>query len=181
MSKKIIAIVGMAGSGKTETASFFKKKGIPILRFGEITDKGVLERGLSLNEKNERQYREQLRRELGMAAYAIKSKPYIEQMLKKSDLIVLDGLYSWEEYIYLKKYFPQVILLCIYAQPKVRYERLMKRKIRRRSLEEAKSKDIAELEKLNKGGPIAIADYLIINDTKLSDLEKKLETFLSSI
>lgn len=181
MEKKIIAIVGMSGAGKSETASFFKKKGFPVLRFGDETDLGLKELGMSLTEKNERWYREKVRKELGMAAYAIRIKPRVDKEAEKSNVVVLDGLYSWEEFTYLKKKFPDIILLCIYASPKIRYERLNRRKIRGIDAKTARKRDIAELEKLNKGGPIAIADYLIENNKTLSDLEKKLEFFLSSI
>ncbi|MBI4999712.1 dephospho-CoA kinase, partial [Candidatus Gottesmanbacteria bacterium] len=82
-NQKIIAIVGMPGVGKTTTCEFFKKKGFPVLRFGDETDRGLAELGKPLTEENERWYRENLRKELGMAAYAIKIKPRIEEALKK--------------------------------------------------------------------------------------------------
>ena len=178
MKNKIIAIVGMAGAGKTEAANFFKEKGFPILRFGDQTDIGLKELGKELTEENERWYREKLRKELGMAAYAVKIKPRIDKIIKENKVIILDGLYSWEEYVYLKKIFPELSLLCIYAQPAIRYQRLIKRNHRRRDLKEARSRDIAELENLNKGGPIAIADYLIKNEENFDDLKKRVKEFL---
>ena len=103
--EKIIAIVGMPGAGKTEATKYLETKNIPFVRFGQITDEGVKALGLPLIQKNERIFRERLRQELGMAAYAIKMKPKIDELLKDHDVIVLDGLYSWEEYIFLKKEF----------------------------------------------------------------------------
>lgn len=161
----LIAIVGMPGAGKSLVADFFRKKGISVLRFGDQTDIGLKELGLPLTEKNERMYREQLRRELGMAAMAIKIEPRILAAAKERDTIVLDGLYSWEEYTYLSQKFPELKLLCVWAPPEVRYARLSKRPVRPLTREEARSRDIAEIENLNKGGPIAIADVLIINET----------------
>jgi dephospho-CoA kinase len=178
-STKLIAIVGMPGSGKSVAADFFRSKGIPVLRFGDATDEGLKELGLERNEKNERFVREKLRKELGMAAMAIKIEPGIFSAVQTSNVVVLDGLYSWEEYTYLKEKFPGLILLCIYSEPKKRYERLKRRVIRPLTLEEARSRDIAEIEHLNKGGPIAIADYLIKNDTNKEEYEKQLEFFYS--
>lgn len=171
----LIAIVGMPGAGKSVAADFFYKKGIPILRFGDQTDISLKELGLERNEKNERFVREKLRNDLGMAAMAIKIEPRIRVAAKTNDTIVLDGLYSWEEYIYLKKKFPHIKLLCIYAPPDIRHRRLSVRRIRPLTKDVAESRDIAELEKLNKGGPIAIADYLIKNDTNESEFQKELE------
>lgn len=180
-NKIILAIVGMPGAGKTASADFFRKKNIPILRFGEQTDMGLKELGKELNEKNERWYREKLRKELGMAAYAIKIEPRIIETAETNNLIVLDGLYSWEEYTYLKKKFPHFRILCIYASPKVRYMRLAAREIRPLTEEDAIARDYAELIKLNKGGPIALADYLIINDGSIKKLNKELSLLLNEI
>ena len=174
---KLIAIVGMPGAGKSVAAQFFKEKGIPVLRFGDQTDIGLKEHGLERNEKNERWYREEIRRELGMAAMAIKIVPRINAVDPKCTVIVLDGLYSWEEYLYLSSVFPNIKLLCIYAGPEVRYKRLAIRKIRPLIREEARSRDIAELENLNKGGPIALADYLIQNESTEANFYNELEKF----
>lgn len=181
MKKKVIAIVGMPGAGKSEAANFFKEKGFPVLRFGDQTDIGLKELGKELTEDNERWYREKLRKELGMAAYAIKIKPRVDKALKKADVVVLDGLYSWEEHLYLKKFFLDLCLLCIYAQPAIRYRRLVDRNHRPLNFKEARSRDLVELENLNKGGPIAIADYLIKNEGTLVNLKKAIEKFLISI
>ncbi len=178
---QLIAIVGMPGAGKSITADFFRKKGIPVLRFGDQTDIGLKELGLPLNEKNERTYRESLRKELGMAAMAIKIEPRILSEAQDHTLIVLDGLYSWEEYIFLSKRFQNLRLLCIYAQPEIRYERLSTRSVRPLTREEARSRDIAEIENLNKGGPIALADYLIINEGTEEEFREQLETYYSSL
>lgn len=177
--KRIIAIVGMAGAGKTEAAKYLETKNIPFARFGQITDETISALGLPLIQKNERMVREKLRQELGMAAYAIKMKPGIDKLLKNHDVIALDGLYSWEEYVFLKKEFPNLILVDIFAEPPIRYERLSKRSVRPASHQEARDRDIAELEELNKGGPIAIADYAIENNSNdISDLYDKLDSLL---
>lgn len=171
---RLIAIVGMPGSGKSVAAEFFRSKSIPVLRFGDQTDLGLREAGLPISEENERIYREQIRSEFGMAAMAIKIEPRIRETAKISDMIVLDGLYSWEEYVYLKDTFPHIQLLCIWAPPALRYQRLSERKVRPLSREQAESRDIAEIENLHKGGPIALADVVLVND---ADFMKKLEDF----
>jgi dephospho-CoA kinase len=94
---------------------------------------------------------------------------------------VLDGLYSWEEYVYLKGKFPQTQLLCIYTSPPVRYARLARRPVRPLTLAEAKSRDIAEIENLNKGGPIANADYLINNDGDQNAFRHELESLYKKL
>lgn len=181
VSTKIIAIVGMPGSGKSVAADFFKSKHIPVLRFGDQTDLGLAELGLPRTESNERTYREKLRQDLGMAAMAIKIEPRIRDSAKQSEIIVLDGLYSWEEYVYLKNKFPQLVLLCIYASPSVRHKRLATRPVRPLTQREAQSRDVAEIEHLNKGGPIAVADFLIQNEGDQASFTRALEQLYAHI
>jgi dephospho-CoA kinase len=178
---QVISIVGMAGSGKSEVARVFENSGFKKVRFGDITDEEVKKRGLQLNEENERHVRQQLRQEHGMAAYAKLNLPKIDTWLKSSNVVV-DGLYSWEEYTLLKsRYKDDFHVVAVWASPGTRYKRLAKRQVRPLTTEEAASRDIAELEKTNKGGPIAMADFTIINETSLKDLEKETEKVLSAL
>ena len=180
--KKIIAIVGMPGAGKTEVAEYLATKGMPFVRFGEITEEEVRRRGLPLTPDNERIIREAIRKESGMGAYALRAEPKINSLLANNDVVVIDGLYSWEEYTYLKDKFPGLIVINIYAEPKVRYERLSQRSVRPIPIAECYPRDVAELEKLNKGGPIAIADYTIENNSNdISDLQRKIDFLLSRL
>jgi dephospho-CoA kinase len=178
---KIVSVVGMAGSGKSEVAKILERNGFLRIRFGDITDAEVRKRRLELNEASERYVREQLRKEHGMAAYAKLSLSEIDSRLKLADVVV-DGLYSWEEYILLKsRYGERFVVVAVCASPKIRYERLAKRPMRPLTREEAVSRDIAEIEKTNKGGPIAMADFIIINESSLDDLENNIKKFLASL
>ncbi len=180
--KYIIALVGMPGSGKSEAAAYLQKKDIPFIRFGDLTDATIKEMGLPLTPENEQIAREKLRKEFGMDIYAIKANPKIQPLLEIHPVIGLDGLYSWEEYVYLIKRFPQLIILHIFAQPKIRYERLSKRTIRPLTLDQARARDIAEINKLHKAGPIAIADYMIENNSEdLNILYGKLDNLLARL
>src|SRR5438270_10698809 len=142
--KKVIAIVGMPGSGKSEAGVFFKEKDVPVLRFGSVVIEGLNNQGKDITPQNEQQYRQNIRREFGMAAIAIKMLPAIEEAMQSSDLVVLDGLYSWEEYLLLKDELPTLLILCMYARPTIRYKRLQGRRERPFTQEEARSRDIAE-------------------------------------
>jgi dephospho-CoA kinase len=178
---KVVSIVGMAGSGKSEVAEVFAKNGFKKVRFGDVTDEEIKKRGLKLNEENERYVRQQLRREHGMAAYAELNLPKIDVWLKSSDVVV-DGLYSWEEYTLLKsRYGDDFHVVAVWASPKTRYQRLSKRAVRPLMAEEAAGRDVAELENTNKGGPIAMADFTILNEASLEDLEKETKKVISAL
>ena len=175
----IVAVVGMTGSGKTVVSRVLEQRGWTRLRFGDVTDDELKRRGLPRQEKHERVVREELREKHGMAAYAKLMVPKIEAALEKGP-VVLDGMYSWEEYLVLKeKYTDQFTVLAVYGSPETRHERLGSRKERPLNPKEASSRDKAEIENINKGGPIAVADYTLINEGLLDDITKKVEKFLS--
>ena len=173
--------MGMAGVGKSEVAGLFEQDGFTRIRFGDVTDEEVGMRGLELTEENERRVRELLRKEYGMSAYAMLNLSRIDLARKQSD-VVIDGLYSWEEYTFLKKYCgDDFYVVAVWASPKTRHTRLAGRSNRRLTLEEAASRDRAEVENVNKGGPIAVADFTIINESSLKELEKEVRGIISRL
>jgi len=178
---KLVAIVGMVGAGKSEVARVFEKSGFNKVRFGDITEEEIKNRGLELNEENERHIREQLRKEHGMSAYAKLNLPRIDASLKSANVVV-DGLYSWEEYTLLKdRYGERFSTVAVWASQATRHTRLRNRANRPLTFEEAASRDKAEIENINKGGPIAMADFTIINEASLKELERETERVLSAL
>jgi dephospho-CoA kinase len=178
---KIVALVGMAGSGKSEAARVFEQKGYIRIRFGDITDREVERRGLSLNETSERFVREALRSEHGMAAYARLSIPEINRALEKAN-VVIDGMYSWEEYLLLKKnYGDQLSIVAVWSSPRKRYLRLSVRDVRPLMRKEAEARDKSEIENLNKGGPIAMADFTLTNESTLTNLRRQVERLIARL
>lgn len=185
--KKIICVVGMTGSGKSEASDYLVKRGLSYLRFGQITLDAIKEKGLEVSEENEKKIREGFREEHGMAAFAILNISRIDALLEKSD-VVADGLYSWSEYKVLKeKYGEKMKVLAVYAPPEIRYERLEKRSLEKSdkekrfrplTKEQARARDYAEIENIEKGGPIVMADHTLINTGTLQDLESKIDEWL---
>ncbi|MFC1962070.1 AAA family ATPase [Chloroflexota bacterium] len=178
---KVIAIVGMPGTGKSEVARLFARNGFSSIRFGDITDAEVKKRGLELNEANERRVRELLRQEHGMATYARLNLPKIDRALEQAN-VVIDGLYSWEEYTFLKERFgSEFLVVAVWSSPTTRYDRLGKRGHRELTPQEASQRDRAEIENVNKGGPIAMADYTISNETTVAELERQAERIITEL
>ena len=179
--KKLLAIVGMCGSGKSIASDHLTELGWNKIYFGGVTMDKLKENNLEVNPTNEKMMREKLRKEYGMAAYAILLLPKIKESIKECDT-VLDGLYSWDEYKVLKEEFGDNLkLLAITASRNLRYERLAVREIRPLTNKEAYDRDIAEIENLAKGGPIAISDYYILNDGDIEDYIEKLDEIIEKM
>ncbi len=181
----IICLVGMCGSGKSTVADELVEQGYSFVRFGQITLDIVKEKGLEPTEENEKIIREGIRKEHGMGAYATLNLPKFDQLLAKGN-VVADGLYSWSEYKILKDYYKNnIFVVAVLSPPQTRYQRLEARKeidekMRNRpvSKDQAKSRDYAEIENIEKGGPLAMADYYILNNSDLEELKKETNNFL---
>jgi dephospho-CoA kinase len=94
--------------------------------------------------------------------------------------VVIDGLYSWEEYTFLKtQYGEDFYVVAVWTSPVTRYARLIDRPDRRLTREEATNRDKAEVENINKGGPIAMADFTIINESPLEDLRREIKKIIA--
>lgn len=177
---KLVAIVGMCGSGKSIATLFFESKGYSKIYFGGITYEKMKEENIPYTPENDNKMRVKIRNEYGMGAYAILSLPKIKEQIKKSN-VVIDGLYSWDEYKILKDEFPHIKLVAIIVDKEIRYERLKNRINRSYSFNESIKRDLNEIEKTAKGGPIAYADYFILNNYSLEEYKEKLENIIEVI
>jgi dephospho-CoA kinase len=185
----IVFVVGMAGSGKSIVADELVKEGFSYVRFGQLVIDEIKKRGLEVSVENEKTVREELRKEHGMGAMASLNMKKFDELLTTSN-VVGDGLYSWTEYKILKeKYGERMHVLAVYAPPSLRYDRLENRSAeadtdsRFRSIpkEKSKSRDYAEIEGIEKGGPIAMADFTIINTGSVEDTKMQLSEFLKQL
>ena len=173
---KIVAIVGMCGSGKSIASKYFEDLGYKNVYFGGVTMDKLKEAGLEVTPENEKMMREKLRSELGMGAYAKVLLPRILDLSKNND-VVLDGLYSWSELKILEEEF-DMRTIAIVCDKSLRYDRLSKRDVRPFNNEEAKKRDITEIENIEKAGPIAYADYFIYNNGSMEEYYKRLDEII---
>lgn len=180
-NRKIIAVLGLPGSGKTETINYLLEKlNWPKVYFGDVTFDEMKRRGLEINEKNEREVREDLRVKYGQFHYARQIIKKIEDLSEAN--VLVESLYSWPEYLEFKnKFGDDFIAITVYASPKIRYERLGKRPIRPLTLDECRSRDYAQIENLTQANPIAMADYTIINEDAMGNLYQQIDEIIISL
>ncbi len=176
-SCKIIALVGLAGSGKSSAVEYLTEKGFPKIYFGGVIYKAMDEAGIEKTWDNQQQFREEIRHREGKDFVIKRVIKNIHDLINAGqNKIVLDGLYTWSEYKFLKHEFPgQVVVIAIVTPKYLRYQRMAKRIERPMQPHEVDQRDWSEIENLEKGGPIAIADYFIINDGSLEQLHQKID------
>lgn len=174
---KIIALVGLAGSGKSSAVEYLTKKGFPKIYFGGVIYKAMEEAGIEPTWDNQQKFREEIRQREGKDFVIKRVIKNIRDLINAGqNKIVLDGLYTWSEYKILKHEFPgQVVVIAIVTPKHLRYQRMTKRPERPMQPREVDQRDWSEIENLEKGGPIAIADYFIINDSDLIQLHQKID------
>ena len=179
---KLIAIVGMSGVGKSVATDYLESIGWKKIYFGAITYKLMEEAGIPRTEdgKSEKEFREKLRAEHGPECYAKFLEPEIRDSILESN-VVLDGLYSWHEYKFLIEKFPSLKLVCVVADKNIRYQRVGQRAERPFDREAITYRDLSEIENLYKGGPIAYADYYILNNGSIDEEIERLKNIVEEV
>lgn len=187
MDKKIIAVVGLPGSGKSTAVKKMEEIGFKKIYFGEVTFDEIKKRELELTPENEKKVREDLRKKYGMAAFAILNIEKIRQAYSQGN-VVIESMYSWQEYLKLKDEFGDNFhVLAIQAGPEIRHQRLADREEyqngmkRSFTFEQAKQRDHDQIENLAIAGPIALADHTIVNQGSFDELYQQIAEVVTKV
>ncbi len=174
---KIIAFVGLPGVGKSSAVDYLTSKGYPKVYFGGVVLQALKDAQIDDTPANEKYMREKLRADEGNDVIANRIISQIHGLIEAGQhRIIADGLYSWTEYKVLKHEFPgELTVVAIVAPKHLRHHRLANRPVRPLTVVQANERDWSEIENLEKGGPIAIADHIIINSKDLDHLYAQLD------
>lgn len=180
---KIIAFVGLAGSGKSSAVEYLTQKGYPKIYFGGIIYKAMAEAGIEVTWESQQTFREEIREKEGKDFVVKRAVKEARDLIAAGQhRIVLDGLYTWSEYRILKHEFPGEMTVVAIVTPKhLRKQRMASRPERPMTSEEVDERDWTEIENLEKGGPIAIADYFVHNDSDLDSLHTQVDSVLKDV
>ena len=178
----IVAVVGLCGAGKSEATQIFIENDFKKVYFGDATFDEMKRQGLDINPQNERKVREELRASNDMAIYAKLSEPKIKNFYDDGENVVVESLYSWSEYKYLKNiYKDKFKVLAIVTNRDLRAKRLKNREFRPLTDEEVTTRDYTEIENIEKAGPIAIADHFIVNNDDMNSLKENVQQYINSL
>lgn len=173
-SARLIGLTGTNGSGKGETAAFFKKKGYAYFSLSDVIRDELHKEGKVDSRDNLIKKGNELRKKHGpdilarMVRKKVKGKAVIDSIRNPSEV----------EYLRKEKDF---ILLAIDAPVELRYERVQRRGRQESvsTLEEFRRKEKEEMTDSEKGQQLhscmKMADFVIMNEGTLEDLHLKLE------
>lgn len=177
--RRLIAVVGMPGAGKGTVVDYLSQKNNwPVIHFGQMVYDEVKKRGLK-NIQDEIFVRNDMRLKEGSSVLA-KRVAQVAQRHFANDkkIILLDGLYSWDEYLYLADSFGQALnVIAVVTDKLIRRQRARDRKDghRQYSTDQLIGRELDEIVNLQKGDPIAYADFYILNNGTTKQLYSQLD------
>ena len=174
-----MGISGLPGSGKSLVSDIATERGAIIVSMGDIIREEAKKRGESTKETAQN-----LRAEHGQY---IVSQLTIDKIKKLQEdgienTIIVEGIRSPHEVDMFKENFDNFIILSIFANPTLRFERLLKRMREDDSHDynEFKKRDQMELD-FGIGTVIALSDKIIINESDLESYSKQIDEFLKQV
>ncbi|MDO5815486.1 MAG: nucleoside monophosphate kinase [Methanobrevibacter sp.] len=176
---QVMGISGMPGSGKSLVSDVATERGAIIVSMGDIIREEAKKRGESTKETASN-----LRVEHGeyiVSELTIKKiKELQNQGCEKA--IVVEGIRSHHEVDMFKENFDNFIILSIFANPAIRFERLLKRKRADDSpdYEGFRKRDMQELG-FGIGTVISLSDKMIINESDLESCYKEINDYFDEI
>lgn len=176
----VVGIVGMPGSGKSAAADVLRRMGIPVVVMGDVVREETLSRGLEPSTGNVGRVMLEIRQEEGPAVVAKRCVPKIEAV--QGPIVVVEGIRSYDEVEEFRRHFENFLLLAICSSAETRFRRLYHR---RRSDDPSswkvfQERDFRELG-VGIGWPIALADRVLVNEGKLSDLRAQIAALVREI
>ena len=176
---EVMGISGLPGSGKSLVSEIAAKKGAAVVSMGDIIREEAKKRGESTKETAQK-----LREEFGqyiVSELTIKKVKKLQEEDPESKIIV-EGIRSPHEVDMFKENFEDFIILSIFANPSLRFERLKLRMREDDSTDyaEFKNRDQMELD-FGIGDVISLSDKIIINESDLESYINKINEFLDKI
>ena len=176
---QVMGISGLPGSGKGIVSDIATEKGAIIVSMGDIVREEAKKRG-----EGSKETAKNLRKEFG--EYII-SELTIEKIKKLQDegvekTIIVEGIRSLHEVDMFKENFDNFMILSIFANTNIRFERLKKRmrEYDSQDFNEFKKRDMSELG-FGIGSVISLSDRLIINESDMESFIQDINDFFDEI
>jgi dephospho-CoA kinase len=169
----------MSGSGKTTLANHFRDRGVASVTMGDVIRGLAREKGFPPTPENLGRLATGIRDEGGDDAVAKLCVKKIDKM--PDDIVLVDGIRSIREVEVFGKEF-EIVLVAVFTSQQSRYARLTARgrSDDPKDMATFKARDDRELS-FSLGHAIALADYTILNEGSLEDLENEFQSLLTTL
>jgi dephospho-CoA kinase len=180
ISKTVIGVVGMPGSGKSVVSDLARDLGLPVVVMGDVVREEVNRRGLLLTPENVGEVMLEIRTNFGDVVVAERCLPRIEGY--DSSVVLIEGIRSWKEVDFLKEKCPKFQLVAVHSSPETRLKRLR----RRMRSDDSHDRDLFDERdrrelKVGIGSAMAIADHLFVNEGRLETFKDEVKAFLLGV
>ncbi|MBQ2651955.1 MAG: AAA family ATPase [Methanobrevibacter sp.] len=176
---QVMGISGLPGSGKSLISDIAIEMGAIIVSMGDIIREEAKKRGEPTKETAVN-----LRKEFGDNIVSELTVKKIKKLQEEgnADLIIIEGIRSPHEVNMFKENFDDFIILSIFANPNLRFERLKKRMREDDSQDYAgfRKRDLTELG-FGIGDVISLSDKMIINESDIESCQEKIREFFKEI
>jgi len=178
--KRVIAVAGMPGSGKSLVVKIAVQNGYDVVAMGDEVRQETKRRNMALTPENIGKIMIELRQSEGEAVIAKKCLPKIEKAAKSR--IIVDGIRSLTEVEEFRKHFKKFALVAIHSPPETRFKRLYNRQRSDdpRNWSIFHERDLRELS-VGLGNAIAMAEYNVVNEEDLASAKDKTREVLRKV
>lgn len=177
---RLIGVVGLPGSGKSEFSRCAAELGIPVLVMGDVIRRVAAERGLAPDDATLGRISGELREEHGRGAIARLMLDSIRELA--APVVLIDGIRSDAEVAEFRGAFPGFVLVGVSSSFETRWRRLRRR---------GRSDDLADAEALRRrderelgwglGSALDEAEMTVENEGSLAAYCAEVRTMLVSL
>ena len=176
---QVMGISGMPGSGKSIVSEMATENGAIIVSMGDIIREEAKKRGEGTKETASN-----LRKEHGQYIVSELTIEKIKKLRKEGieNSIVVEGIRSHHEVEMFKENFGNFIIVSVFANADLRFNRLKERKRADDSqdYEGFQKRDFQELN-FGIGNVIALSDKILINESDIESFKEKINEFFKEI
>lgn len=176
---QVMGVSGLPGSGKSFISDIAIEKGAIIVSMGDI----IREEAKKRNEPT-KETAVNLRKEFGDNIVSELTIKKIKKLQEEENpkMVMIEGIRSHHEVEMFKQNFENFLVVSVFANASLRFERLKKRNREDDSQEYEgfHKRDVTELG-FGIGNVISLSDKLIINESDLESYKEKINEFFREI
>jgi dephospho-CoA kinase len=180
----LLGLIGMPGSGKGESARIARELGMTVVNMGDLVREYTKQLNLELTDDNVGSVAHTEREKFGYGIWAERTNEKIKALdLNSNDFVIIDGIRGDAEVSVFQEVFTDEFKTIAIKMPAKRRFELLKNRNRTDApitWEEFNKRDEREA-KWGIKNALEQADYILINNGTLNDLEESFKELLEVI